>query len=372
MSQSSAGSWVTLLPADPRSWLLESNEAPARWVTMARLLDRSDVDPEVEAERAAAVSSPMVQELMARLPAWGEDAAVSGHHSPGYLPNLLHLLADMGVAGGDDDRIERALDDLSVHQYDDGRFLGFGRAPKQLEPLWGSLPCDTHIITEVLIRFGRRHHPATRQGLTRIAADLQATNQGRAWTCIPDPAVGFRGPGRKGDICPQVTLEALRAFARLPPDERPDGLETAAVSLLDVWRNRGSEQPYMFGHGYRFKVVKWPPLWYGVYWMLDTLGHYPGLWGDESVVARRSLAELVACLVAYNVSPDGTVTPRSAYRGFEQFSFGQKKQPSPFATALVASVVRRFSDLAEDVAEVDVARLVSSKGGTGTPLTPRP
>ena len=153
--------------------------------------------------------------------------------------------------------------------------------------LWGSLPCDTHIITEVLVRFGRRHHPATRQGLTRIAADLQVTNQGRAWTCIPDPAVGFRGPGRKGDICPQVTLEALRTFARLPPDERPDGLETAAASLLEVWRNRGSEQPYMFGHGYRFKVVKWPPLWYGAYWMLDTLGRYPSLWRNESGVARR-------------------------------------------------------------------------------------
>jgi len=104
--------------------------------------------------------------------------------------------------------------------------------------------------------------------------------------------------------------------------------------------------------------------------MLDALGRYRELWNGPHAdpADRRSLA---ACLVAYNVSADGTVTPRSIYRGFEQYSFGQKKQPSPFATALLSFVLRRFEDLAADIASVDVTGLESSRGGTRTPVPPK-
>jgi hypothetical protein len=84
----------------------------------------------------------------------------------------------------------------------------------------------------------------------------------------------------------------------------------------------------------------------------------------------RWLAELVACLLAYNVSPEGTVTPRSTYRGFEPFSLGPKKEPSPLATALLLAVLRRLDDLAPVATAVDVAALGSSKGGRGTAVPP--
>ncbi len=81
--------------------------------------------------------------------------------------------------------------------------------------------------------------------------------------------------------------------------------------------------------------------------------------------AGRS-TELVACLIAYTMDAHGRVRPQSTFRGFEDFSFGQKKQASPFATAKVLSVLAGFSELAEDVAVVDVLTLTSSKGGSGT------
>jgi hypothetical protein len=369
MADKAPESWVGLFHGDPRPWILASDEAPARWVALSRLMDLSD--DEAEPERAAAVASPMVQQLIPRLTPWGEEAAVSGHDRPAYVPNILHLMADMGLRGGDDEKVEDTLDALSGHQYQDGRFLAYGRAPGHAKPLWGSLPCDTHIITEALIRYGRVGQGATQRGLDRVASDLQLTNQGPGWTCIPDPAVGFRGPGRRGDVCPQVTLEALRLFSRIDPGGRPERLEEAAITALAVWRDRGGEQPYMFGHGYRFKTVKWPPLWYGVYWSLDTLSRYPGLWRSGPPWVRQALADLLACLVGYNVSADGTVTPRSVYRGFESFSYGQKKRPSPWATALTAKVVRRLSDITEEALTVEPGRLTSSKGGSGAPVLPR-
>lgn len=363
MSADTGEGWLRFYPADPRPWLLGGPESSARWLTLAFLMGQGEGDEQAQAIRREAAASSEVSALIDRLTAWDADTAASGHHSPSYLPNVLHLLADLGVRAGDDSRIEGLLDAMCERQDDEGRFLAYGKAPQHPEPYWGTLACDTHIITDLLIRFGRLDDTVVRRSLARMSADLAMTTQGMGWMCVPEPTSGFRGPGRKDDMCPQVTLEALRVFSRVPVDLRPDGLVSAASSLLAVWRARASVRPYMFGHGVRFKVVKWPPFWYGAYWTLDTLGRYPSLWRTGSASDRASLAELVACLVAYNVSPDGTVTPQSVYRGFEQFSFGQKKRPSPVATALLATVASRFADLGDEVTGVDVGRLTGSRDG---------
>jgi hypothetical protein len=165
----------------------------------------------------------------------------------------------------------------------------------------------------------------------------------------------------------------LRAWSYVPVADHPVDLAEVARVSLRVWRSRGDEQPYMFGHGSRFKTVKWPTTWYDVHGVIDTLGRYPALWrGPEADPDdRRALAELVACLIAYNIADDGTVTPRSSYRGFEDYSFGQKQRPSPFATARLLQVLHRFDDLCDEAAAVDVTALTSSKGGTGIARPPK-
>jgi hypothetical protein len=311
--------------------------------------------------------------LVARLAEWDVDLHLGGHESPAFAPNVLHLLADRGLQAGDEPRVEQLLDQMLEHQNPSGRFTSYGSSRLLPEPVWGSLLCDTHAITEVLVRFGRAEDSRVRAALDRMREDLVLTAQGRAWTCLTDPVTGFRGPGRKGDVCPQVTLEAVRTLGRLPPDRRPDGVLDAARALLAVWQQRGTQQPYMFGHGARFKTVKWPPFWYSVANVLDALGRYPALWRatDADATQRHALAELAACLVAYNFDEQGRVTPGSAYRGFEEFSFGQKKQPSAFATAHLLTVLRRFDDLAGEIRAVDVRALGSSRGGSGVARPPR-
>lgn len=175
--------------------------------------------------------------------------------------------------------------------------------------------------------------------------------------------LGWRGPGRKTDFCPMVTLQALRTFARLPPRLQPDGLLDVARVALRAWRVRAMKKPYLLGRGRQVKTVKWRPTWYGAYAVLDALGRYPKLWRevDADFADSRALAELAACLVAYNVPPDGTVTPRSTYRGFEIYSFGRKKRPSPFATALLLAVLHCIDDLAPAAAAIGVWALTSSK-----------
>ncbi len=357
-------------PGEALAWVLTSSEPSARWIVRSALLDDA---AGAAAERADVLVDPGIDDLIGRLRDWTDDQELSGHSSPAFAPNLLTLLADLGVGPGDDERIERTLDAMLDHALADGRFASFGRRRGSTTASWGSLLCDTHAITEVLLRFGRGEDPRVTSALEVMSDDLTTTAQGDAWPCRADPTSGFRGPGRKSDVCPQVTLEALRAWSWVAPEERPAYLLGAASVVLGVWRTRAQAKPYMFGHGYQFKVVKWPTTWYGALTVLDALGRYPALWSgpDADPADRRSLAELMACLLKYNVAADGRVTPQSCFRGYEGYSFGQKVDPSPFATARVHQVLHRLDALAVEAADVDVAALGSSKGGTGTPRPPR-
>lgn len=366
-------SWIRVLGADPRPWLLKSEEPAARWITLAQLATDPAPEALIVAAHTDVLDDSSTADLIERLPDWELPQKLSGHASPAFAPNLLNLLADMGVSVRENPRIETLLDQMEANTIKGDRFATNATSRVTPNGAWSSMPCDHHAISEVLIRFGRSSHPVVRRALDRISEDLSDTSQGTAWLCIPDEESGFRGPGRKTDVCPQVTLEALRTFSWLPPNERPSGLGDVARAMLEVWRNRGESKPYMFGHGIGFKTIKWPTFWYDIFWFLDTIGRYPELWtkADADPSDRIAIAELVACLVAYNVGPGGQVTPRSCYRGFTSFSFGQKKRPSPFATARVAAVVKRFDDLSNDIESVDVTTLASSKGGTGSPVPPR-
>ncbi len=161
-------------------------------------------------------------------------------------------------------------------------------------------------------------------------------------------------------------------FALIPDTQWPDGLLDVARVSLRAWRQRGEQKSYMFGRGRAFKTGKWPSTWYSALAVLDGLGRYPALWRGNGAEPgdRLALAELAACLVAYSMTIEGQVVPQSVFRGFEEHSFGQKHQPSPFATARVLTVLHRVDDLAGEAGEVDVSGVASSKRGTGHPIPP--
>lgn len=365
--------WASFFTDDPRAWVLGCAEPAARWVLLTGVLGRGPSDPEVTATRSEVLADPGTTALIERLPDWEAGLPLSGHDSPAFAPNLLGLLAHMGIRAGDHPEVDRLLEQMLAHQDPEGRFTSFAPSRGGDDPIWGALLCDSHAIVEVLVRFGFGADPRVRAGLDRMAADLTRTAQGIGWPCRADPITGFRGPGRRDDFCPQVTVEALRTLALLPVSEQPvQTLEVARVAL-SAWTNRATSKPYMFGHGKAFKTVKWPPFWYRVDALLDALGRYPTLWQGAAADPgdRRGLAELAACLIRYNTTGQGRVIPRSTYRGFESFAFGQKKQPSPFATARQLAILHRFDDLASDALAVDVTALTSSKSGTGQALPPR-
>jgi hypothetical protein len=252
----------------------------------------------------------------------------------------------LGVRAGDFPRIERALDAMLARQSDDGRFLTPGGTTAAGRASWTSLPCDHFAILEALLLFGRGDAAQVEAGLERVRGTLAATAQGSGWLCIPDPVAKWRGPGRKGDACLQVTIEALRLFSLVPASARPRGLVEPVRTVLGAWRRRGTEKPYFFGHGRRFVEGKWPPTWYDASAVLEAIAAYPAAWKSAAAAApdRKSALQIVRALAA-NFGPDGMIRPRSCFKGFEGWSFGQKKLPSAWATARLCGILRKYSSI---------------------------
>jgi hypothetical protein len=336
--------WLDLLPADPRPALLESVESSTRFVAMTKVMGMAEDAPEARAARASVVTDPGTRALVDRIQPWKPGLTFGGHNSPAFPPNLLRLLHALGVRSGDFPAIEKILDTMLRYQADDGRFLTPGGTTGK-DAAWASLPCDHFAILEVLLLFGRQDAPEVATGLARARDTLEGTTQGPGWKCIPDPVAKWRGPGRKDDVCLQVTIEALRVFARVPASARPRKIADTARTVLHAWRVRKTEKPYFFGHGKRFIEGKWPPTWYDASAVLEALAAYPSVWKSKSAAPedRESIVE-IARGFASAFGPDGMVTPRSCYKGFEAYSFGQKKVPSPWATARLCGILRSSVD----------------------------
>ncbi|HSV94145.1 MAG TPA: hypothetical protein VLH81_13770, partial [Desulfobacterales bacterium] len=277
--------WLDLLPTDPRPALLASDEPSARFVALTKVMGMPEDAPETRAARASVVADPGIRALVSRLPAWKPGLAFGGHNSPAFPPNLLRLLYVLGIRGGDFPAIERALDAMLRHQADDGRFLTPGGTTGK-DAAWASLPCDHFAMLEALILFGRHGAPQIDSGLARVSETIDATTQGPGWKCIPDPVARWRGPGRKDDVCLQVTIEALRLSALVAASARPRKATDAARTVLRAWRVKGTQKPYMFGHGRRFVEGKWPPTWYDASAVLETMAAYPAVWKSGSAASE--------------------------------------------------------------------------------------
>ncbi len=173
--------------------------------------------------RASVVADKDVAWLVDDLPGWGELDDVPGHHSPKFLPNQLNLLADMGVRAGDFKRVDALLEGFLGHQDKDGRFESLGKAPGHPDPEWGSLLCDTNVITYLLMRYNLDDGEGVERAIQRIFKDVAKTPQGRAWQCIPQTTSRWRGSGPQGRrLSAGHARRAARALAH--PRRRATGL----------------------------------------------------------------------------------------------------------------------------------------------------
>ncbi|MGY5875908.1 MAG: hypothetical protein RTU30_09195 [Candidatus Thorarchaeota archaeon] len=327
--------WLETLGADSRSSLVQCDESYTVYNTLVNLMGVSRSKKSILELRQSIIEDESVQSLVEDLTTDWKDYLVKGHDKADYPPSLLLLLFDFGVEPDDFPKVSDLLSQMISLQDDEGRFLSLARFPKS-EPSLGSNFCDTHIITEVLLRGGYGESTEVQNALALMTNSIDETSQGLAWKCEPNSVTGARGPGRKADLCPQVTLEALRVFPLLPKSKRPKKLLDTGRTLLKCWKRRKSERPYMFGHGSSFKKLRPPFFWYSIGEVVDTVSRYPEL------VKESSFEEMLAVILA-KADDIGRFTPESVYRYFKTWSFGQKNEWSPWMTYYIYRILKRLA-----------------------------
>ncbi len=356
--------WVNLLPNDPRKYLYESGESFTVYRTLTDLLDLPLDHPSVIQAHKNVLKDPQVNYLLESLSDWEKDL-VKGHNKADYLPNQLWLLLDWGIKPEDDSRLEFAINQILDH-YDEetGQFLAYieayDRKTKIKYPIWSSALCDHNLIVSVLLLAGLGDDKRVKMGLKRLNDLLTETEQGIGWKCEPWLYYKRRGPGRVNDVCPIVVVDALRGYWVIPKNQWPPKLMESGLTLLNCWLNRSHHKSYMFGHGKNFRLPRAPFFWYNIGTVLDATSHYPDL------IDTQAFKELLAVsLLEY--PKEGGFVPKSVYLYFKSYSFGQKKEGSPWMSLFLSRICKRAYEavpqIIREIEDIDAKSLKGSKGG---------
>ncbi|UYP43986.1 hypothetical protein NEF87_000271 [Candidatus Lokiarchaeum ossiferum] len=358
-------SWLKLIPQDNRQRLLRSGESFTVYKTLTDLLELPEKNITVQNAKAKMLKDPLVEAILSNLPRW-KDFKVSGHNDPRYIPNQLLLLHNWGIKVEDDIRIKNILDSLLEHTDEDtGQFLWYGevynRKTKEKLNMWESILCDHHLITTLMLLFGYEQKSAVKSAISRINDLVEDTENGIGWKCLPGLKSQFRGPGRKNEVCPMLIIDVLRGYYKIPLAKRPANLIKCGKTLLNCWNDRSTKKPYMFGHGRNFRSLKPPFFWYNVGTVLDATSYYPKLVNTLSFKQLLSVALL-------SFDSKGEITPKSIKTFFKGYSFGQKKNFSPWVTYYLSSICKRAVDtnvsLINEVLKLDGNQFAGSKDTT--------
>jgi len=324
------------MKTDLIQWLLESEEPWTRYRTLVDLLDRPEDDPEVQAARAEMLARPQVQAMMAETATWG-DRPLKRHNDASHPIYKFSTLADFGVRH-DDPGMAASIKIKAVmaHQSPEGAFQTVVNIPKTFggtgEDTWSWMLCDAPTLLYTLLAMGLGDD----QRVQRAVDHLIGLVDENGWRCVAAPEAGkFRGPGRKADPCPIVNVFALKALAQVPELLDSPAAHTGAEMILWHWEHRTERKIYLFGIGTDFRKLKYPFVWYDVLHVVDVLSRFPFIHADPR------FQEMVETITA-QADEEGRYTAGSMYRAWRDWSFADKKNPSPWLTFLVLRVLKQM------------------------------
>ncbi len=333
-------------------WLLEGEP----WITYrirVDLLEEAEQTSAVQTARQAMLEHPAIRDLIHSLADWDVEI-ITSHKKGDLLMHRLSFLADLGLTLADPG-MEAVVHSILSHLSPEGiplvginvpvHFGGTGTDSR------GWALCDTPVILRSLIAFGLAGRPDL-MPISRLAGGirhLRSLSQDNGWPCAVSPELGkFRGPGKKGDPCPDATLLMLKLLLEmkrsmetvscaLPADLQnlESDIRVAAESLLDLWEHSLIRHPYLFYMGTDFRKLKAPFIWYDILHVTDTLSRCSGFAKDER------LLDMTRIIMEAGM-PDGRFTPQSVWKAWSEWEFGQKKEPSRWLTFLALRNAKRL------------------------------
>jgi len=310
------------MQAELKTWLLEGDPW-VRYNTRRDLLgeDESTLGDDYE----AMATHPLVSGLIHELEGW-PGKPIASHKSAGTHLHKLTFLADIGLRH-DDHRLTRMITAIREHRSTEGPLQMQMNIPthfggKGIDE-WAWDLCDAPSIHYALHRMGIRDDDLL-EG-TRYMINLVRDN---GWPCAASEELGsFKGPGPRKESCPYATLVMLKNLAVLEEVDTEEAQQGIA-SLLNNWENSRKRHPFIFYMGTDFRKLKAPLIWYDIVHVVETLSHFPFVWGDGR------FQEMVDVIRAKADDQD-RYTPESIWIAWKVLDSGQKKEPSRWLTFLV-------------------------------------
>jgi hypothetical protein len=315
-------------------WLCTADDPWVRYRTRTQLLGLPETDAAVVGDRQAMLTHPKLRRLIADAAVW-PGGVLKRHNDAGHLLHQLAVLADLGMRA-DDPGMEPVIRAILAHQSTAGTFQSLILTPRAFggtdEPTLSWMLCDTPTILYALLTFGLGDLPAVQNAVDHLVQLVRPTG----WPCAAGQECGsFRGPGRKDDPCPYANLITLKALARVPQLHTHPAVRTGTEMLLGHWEQRRKRKIRMFGIGTDFCKLKYPFIWYDILHVADTLSHFTWVWDD----AR--FTEMIETIV-HKADACGRYTPESVWMAWNDWDFGQKRQPSPWITLLITQMLQRI------------------------------
>jgi hypothetical protein len=316
----------------PIDWLLEG-EPWIEYRTRLDLMGQTEQDPQVKFVRKTMVANPQVQNLVTQLSEW-PGKVIASHKSANQPFHKLTFIADLGLKAADPG-MDKVISRILEHQSGEGPFQLPMNIPTHFggtgQDQWAWALCDAPLIVYALAKFGLENESAVKAA-TQYLAGLAFDN---GWPCVVSKELGkFRGPGRKDDPCPFANLAMLKALVEIEEWHDSPVCQIGSNSLLNLWNESTTRHPYMFFMGTDFRKLKVPFVWYDLLHVLDVLSQFTWLKQD------RRLLDMIK-LLKNKADEQGRFIPESIWTAWKDWEFGQKKEPSRWATLLAWRIIQR-------------------------------
>jgi hypothetical protein len=193
------------------------------------------------------------------------------------------------------------------------------------------MACDAFVLHYILLAFGLEKEKGVLKGIEY----LLSLSEENGWRCCASPLLGdFMGPGKREDPCPIINVYALKALSYLPEFQNSPSVNQGIEALLHHWEIQTEKKYYMFGIGTDFKKLKYPFIWYDILHVADVLSRYPVIHLDPRYLEMLQV-------IRDQEDEAGKYRATSMYRAWKDWSFADKKTPSPWITYLVYRIFIR-------------------------------
>lgn len=316
-------------------WLLNAGEPWTRYRVLLDLLDRSLSDPDVVNARAAMLAHPQVRALINAAAEFSK-TAITRHNDAKHPLYKLSTLADFGIRV-DDAGMKEIIQNIISQQTPEGALQSQVEVPEvfggKAGAQWAWMICDAPTLLYILLTMGLTDELCLQRATNHL---IHLVND-NGWRCRVTPELGkFRGPGRKEDPCPIANVYALKALSMTPAYHDHPAVHLGSEVLMSHWEHQKEVKMYLFGMGTDFHKLKYPFIWYDLLHVVEVLSRFTFTHNDPRF---QQMLEAIT----QQADTEGKYTAGSMYQAWKEWSFANKKIPSPWLTLMILRIQKRVT-----------------------------